>query len=232
MSYLNTWNDRVENLVSMDWFSTRTLNQTMREVRGIDFSVRTQREAAREMLTKMVPFENIFDQRIRFPVQGTYVCSVLGDWPKKLTQILEALNYKDESKDIKDNSNREATVGLGKGNDRNTTSAPSKFDYNDALHAFWTGTQAVLDQIGSMSEVYSQRKFEATFNLRWYPKGNVGRIDASGRETPVKEGRFEEFEDDLESKFRDFLGRGKDKAEEAAEEPPKRAGARGDHALV
>jgi len=166
-SYGQSWGEAAETVASMDWYHTRTLATAVNFAGKINFSIVTERENALQML-KDIPSNSPVDFDRRFPERGTYICAGKGDWPRKFTQVFEALSYKETS------SNPSQIYKAP--NNSNTVQATAKssdsvgfgdWDKNMAERAFFTGIEAIKSQMGRNERIFGRGSFEAEYGLEW-----------------------------------------------------------------
>jgi hypothetical protein len=165
MSYGETYGERVQTLEGAGWYKTTDLGRVIRSIGGINFSIVTQRAQALQTFNEVVtdcPYA--FDRQ--FPERGTYVCDQLGDWPRKITQVIEALSFKETT------GNPASDTGKKKPNFQPGGHAyeypvATEWDYNMAERAFFTGIEQMRSQLGRNDRVFGRRSFEAEFGLEF-----------------------------------------------------------------
>jgi len=161
-----SYGEDVMTLEGAAWYKVVDLGAAVSMCKTINFSVVTQREQARERLSDL---RNVcpYSMTVRFPAGVTYICDAKGDWPRKFTQVLEALCFKETT----DNPGAAAsgrTNMLKKmtgPNDGPVT--PVEWDYNMAERAYFTGLEQMSTQIGRNDSIFGRKSFEAMYGLDW-----------------------------------------------------------------
>lgn len=130
------------------WYRVDTLLELVKALRRINFSIAEQRNQALQRInTAACPPP--FSAHSRFPTIP-HVCEGYGDWGRKLTQLRLALSHKsrDKDKSLRD-------------------SAPAT-DISDAIVAFTSGLQAIVDQCIVGDGVLTRTTFERlSLSLSW-----------------------------------------------------------------
>lgn len=159
MSYGESYGERVQIVEGAQWWSTRQIGLALRTMGGINFSVVGQRAQALEIWNG-INDEAPFHQTKRFPEVGTYVCSYRGDWPAKVTQMVEALNFKETT----DNPGKSKPNGNGKPEEN---VGFGDWNYNLAERSYFKAIEQIKAQLGRNDSVFGRRSFEADYALVW-----------------------------------------------------------------
>jgi hypothetical protein len=167
MSYGNTYGERVQTLEGAGWYKTVDLGRVLRSIGGINFSVVTQRAQALQTINEVVT-DCPYGFETEFPERGTYVCDQLGDWPRKFTQVVEALSFKETTSNPGSETNqRRKVTPSGSVPGSIEQAAPNEWDYNMAERAFFTGVEQMRAQLGRNDRVFGKRSFHSEFGLEF-----------------------------------------------------------------
>lgn len=139
-----------------EWWSVQELLSTINAIKIINYSINEQRQQALETWGKMTcvcPFSKVH----RFPGTGQlFVCGMIGDWPRKVQQLLTSLSYKSYNKDEKAKTQ--------------TGSSEALPDYNDAHMSFRNAITTMMDELYRMDAVFDRSTFEEKFRMAWNEK--------------------------------------------------------------
>jgi len=151
------WNEEAEDFSCLDWCPIKDVMQAIRKCQAINFSVVEQRGEALTIINQ-IRRDAPFTMHVRFPEPTLYVCLSRGGWPRKLTQVMEALNFKETTLTKKE----ESKMGV-KGNDPRS----GFYSGDDALHAFHQGLTNMVNEIATRDEVWGRVSTEARLGLTW-----------------------------------------------------------------
>jgi len=168
MSYGESYGVNVDSLAWAPWYRLESFGRAVRDIRSIDFSIREQRTQALTTLAQLEA-DAPYNKDLRFPNE-VYITEGRGLWGQNLTQIRNALGYKDGIKDHKDSRNNTAGP-RGEGRAEQAAAAERIWDYNDANQAFWKSTNELVKLLGRHHEMYRRDNFERVYGLVWEKVG-------------------------------------------------------------
>jgi hypothetical protein len=158
------WNEEAETWSEMRWIGVKELGEAIRVCQSINFSVVEQRREALAVLNSLYG-ESPFNRLEEFPQYKTYVCLMLGSWPVKMSQAIEALNFKETTLPEKGKeAAMKSVVAKYEGND------PRRGFYSgdDALHAFHQALVNMQREVAMRDRVYGRRSLEDHLNIEWH----------------------------------------------------------------
>jgi len=120
----------------------KALNSTARH----SFAVQASRDQAMAAWNAMVMSDDLFTRSKRFPETANYINLNQGEWPRRISQLITSLEFKD----IQVAGVDQDTAGYGK----------SHVAYNSALAEMRTA-------IGLGEGVHNRLSFEQTYSLQW-----------------------------------------------------------------
>jgi len=142
----------------LPWYNVSNLMKEISAVRRINFAIVEQRQQALERLGNIdgtCPFE----EEVRFPDHGLYVCEGAADWGRKFQQLRLALMFK-EQQGGQAVTGRAAPAPAG-------TSIDVEQEARDSRVAFMNATTAMFDQVKRRDGVYNRDDFEGRFTHGW-----------------------------------------------------------------
>jgi len=152
------------------WIHANVYQQFLASCDATDIGIAAARSALRESWAKLARTKP-FDHNKRFPDYEVYVCIDAGDWPRKISQMLSALSYKEP--DNKGKNSVSDKTGSKVGGNNSTNQEESKeaevkgFLPGDVLLSFQNAVARMRDQINRGDGVYDRRSLETEMNLKW-----------------------------------------------------------------
>jgi len=163
----NHWSEEAETLSGLNWCPVKEATSIIRQCLNKNFSIIEQRREALSLIHGMYK-ECPFSRLERFPEYTTFVCLQMYDWPNKMDQAIEALNFKETSIPEEHEGTRSNKTGLmgnfkNKGNDPR----PGFYSGDDALHAFHQALVNMQRELAAMDGVFGRRSLEARLGIVW-----------------------------------------------------------------
>jgi hypothetical protein len=109
-----------------------------------------------------------FDRTHEFPEYSTYVCLQLYDWPNKMDQCIEALNFNANSIPEEHEGTRSNKTGmLGHVKTKGNDSRIGFFSGDDALHAYHQSLVNMQKELAALDGVFGKRSLESRLGIVW-----------------------------------------------------------------
>jgi len=176
---------RIQGLQNTNWYKVQLLGGMLGQIRGINFSVQSERSAALNSIQALqadTPYavgldnEQTSTANIRFPSDTLYICEAVQPWNNFFQTLISALQFKERATEKTMLGNQQAP------NSAQNSATPSPMVMistgADASQQFANTITNMLDAIASNQGVFGQATFEQTFNVVW---GVPAFSDARGR---------------------------------------------------
>jgi hypothetical protein len=175
-------------VATQPWYGIQQISDLITKLEGINYTYIQRRQEGLEMIADLAPFGRaLYGFEDRFPGNREwFVCTVLGSWPRLMTNLRKALSFREHEKQMQ---SQPRSSGAGNGNSGAASEVPHDVTgAQNSMLLFLHTLEEMRAAIAGADGVFDQYGFEHHYDLHWVIAGgdhpSEGEGDAGDADNP------------------------------------------------